>query len=89
MSVSFGWLYLEVWLASTALGLYSRVMGGVMPDSGTCVHALVSLAHALYDEVAEVAVEFGPTVDHDAAAHQEHVAQPRSRPVPERDLQRE
>lgn len=36
-----------------------------------------------------MAVEFGPTVDHDAAAHQEHVAQPRSRPVPEHDLQRE
>lgn len=34
ISVSFCWLYLDVWLASTALGLYSRVMGGVTPNSG-------------------------------------------------------
>lgn len=50
------------------------------------VHAFVSLTHSVYNEVAEMAVEFGPTVDHDAAPHQDHLGCPRSGPVPKSDL---
>lgn len=53
------------------------------------VHALVSFTHGIYDEVAEVAVEFGPSVDHGAAPHQDHIGRLPSGLVPKRDLQPE
>lgn len=53
------------------------------------VHSLVPLAHTVYNEVAELAVEFGPSVAHDAVPHQDHFGRPRRRPVAKRDQQAE
>lgn len=51
------------------------------------VDALVSLAHSVYDEVTKVLVDFDPAVDHDAAAHQNHIGRAWCGSVPKRDLQ--
>lgn len=51
-----------------------------------CVHALVSFTHSVYNEVAEVAVEFDPIVDHHTALHQDHIRRPGGGPVLKRDL---
>lgn len=53
------------------------------------VHALIFLTHCIYNEVAEVAVELSPIVDHSAAPHQDQVRRPWSGPVPKRDLRPE
>lgn len=53
------------------------------------VHSLVPLTHTVYNEVAEVAVEFGPSVAHDTVPHQDHFGRPWRRPVAKRDQQAE